>query len=168
MNNAAFHDHAEQGGWDQAALTRRLDEPWFDADGFLLHERDGRLAGFCWTKLHPAVGSEPEMGEIYVIAVHPDFHGLGLGRALTVAGLQSISERGVRTGMLHVDGDNVAGMGLYRSLGFQVHHTSQGLHRRRRARTAPLGRHRRASVARLAVVRHRDGGDGQRRGAPRG
>lgn len=119
VNNAAFHWHPEQGGWDRAALQRRLDEPWFDATGFLVHERDGRLAAFCWTKIHRA--STPPVGEIYVIAVHPDFHGLGLGRALTVAGLADIAARGITTGMLFVDAANDAAVGLYRDLGFTVH-----------------------------------------------
>ncbi|MGD9996050.1 MAG: mycothiol synthase, partial [Ilumatobacteraceae bacterium] len=123
VNNAAFARHAEQGGWDLEALQQREGEPWFDADGFLLHEREGRLAAFCWTKIHH---DEPgPVGEIYVIAVHPDFHGLGLGRALTVAGLESIARRGVTDGMLYVDGDNAAAMRLYESLGFAVAQTDR-------------------------------------------
>jgi mycothiol synthase len=62
------------------------------------------------------------LGEIYVIAVDPDFHGLGLGRALTVAGLTSLSDRGIGTGMLYVDDDNTPAVQLYRSLGFTDHH----------------------------------------------
>lgn len=119
VNNSAFSWHAEQGGWDLETLQRRERESWFDPAGFLLHERDERLAGFCWTKIHH--DEQPVLGEIYVIAVHPDFHGLGLGRALTSAGLKHLADRGVRIGMLYVDATNTAASGLYTSMGFAVH-----------------------------------------------
>lgn len=123
VNNRAFADHPEQGGWDLDVLRAREKEPWFDPDGFRLHEIDGHLAAFCWTKLH--LDQDPVVGEIYVIAVDPAFHGRGLGRALTVAGLRSIHARGVTTGMLYVDEDNTAAVGLYRSLGFVTHHVDR-------------------------------------------
>lgn len=126
VNNAAFAWHGEQGGWDEAMLHQRLAEPWFSADGFLLHERDGRLAAFCWTKRHPG---HPVVGEIYVIAVHPDFHGNGLGRALTVAGLHHLHARGATAAMLYVDADNTAAVVLYQHLGFTVDHADQAYHR---------------------------------------
>jgi len=128
VNNAAFAWHGEQGGWDLATLQQREREPWFDPDGFLLHERDGRLAAFCWTKLHTGAADGP-VGEIYVIAVDPRFHGLGLGRAMTVAGLRHLQSVGAHTAMLYVDGENTAAIGLYRNLGFAVAHTDQSYHR---------------------------------------
>ncbi len=124
VNNSAFSWHGEQGDWDLATLQARMTEPWFDPTGFLLHERDGRLAAFCWTKVHEAA-----VGEIYVIAVHPDFHGLGLGRALTVAGLRHLSDTGSTTAMLYVEADNTAAVRLYESLGFHTAHVDVAYHR---------------------------------------
>jgi len=121
VNNRAFAGHREQGGWTVDTLRRRESESWFDADGFRLHERDGRLAAFCWTKLHEADRADPPLGEIYVIGVDPDFQGLGLGRQLTLAGLDSISARGVATGMLYVDAANTKAVGMYEGLGFTHH-----------------------------------------------
>lgn len=123
VNNRAFAEHGEQGGWTADILATRFGEPWFDADGFRLHERDGRLAAFCWTKLH--TDQEPVLGEIYVIAVDPDFHGKGLGKQLTLAGLDSIAARGVSTAMLFVDADNAPAVAMYERLGFTIHHKRQ-------------------------------------------
>jgi mycothiol synthase len=125
VNNAAFAWHGEQGGWDMSTVHQREQEEWFRPEGFLLHEREGRLAAFCWTKLHPHATGHPLVGEIYVIAVHPDFHGLGLGKALTVAGLIHLHAAGATEGMLYVDAENTSAVHLYDRLGFEVSHTDQ-------------------------------------------
>jgi mycothiol synthase len=122
-NNRAFASHPEQGHWQLATLLEREKEPWFDPEGFLLLEDDGRLAGSCWTKVHAR--TQPPMGEIYVISVDPDFHGRGWGRALTQAGLDWLAGQGLTTGMLYVDGDNRAATNLYRTMGFVDHHVDR-------------------------------------------
>ncbi len=119
-NNRAFVADPDQGGWTAATLAGRVGEAWFDPAGLLVADDDGRMAGFCWTKVHaPAPPHEPHaLGEIYVIGVDPADRGRGLGRALTVAGLDHLHRRGIAVGMLFVDAANTAAVGLYRALGF--------------------------------------------------
>jgi mycothiol synthase len=121
VNNRAFADDPDQRGWDRETLEGREREPWFDPEGFLLAFDDRGLAGFCWTRAHPAAPPlEVEVvGEIYVIGVDPDRQGTGLGRALVLAGLQDLHERrGAADGMLFVDAGNDDAVSLYRSIGF--------------------------------------------------
>jgi mycothiol synthase len=120
LNNAAFHQHPEQGGWNHRVIESREQEPWFSANGFRIHRDNGTMTAFCWTKIHS--DTEPVMGEIYVIAVHPDHSGRGLGRKMAIAGLASIPAERAPIAMLYVDSDNSAALSLYASLGFTSHH----------------------------------------------
>jgi mycothiol synthase len=127
VNNRAFAGHPEQGAWTVDMLRAREQEDWFDPEGFVLAFDAVGLAGFCWTKIHPAQPPrEPDaLGEIYVIGADPSRHGRGLGRALTTAGLESLAARGITIGMLYVDADNDAAGGLYRALGFVTPRTDR-------------------------------------------
>jgi mycothiol synthase len=123
VNNRAFADHPEQGGWTTDLLASRMSEPWFNPRGVLMLWIDNRLVGFCWTKVH--LDTSPALGEIYIIAVHPDFAGKGLGSALTVAGLQYLHRVGTPMGMLYVDAENVRAVSMYSHLGFTTHHVQR-------------------------------------------
>ena len=134
LNALIFADHPEQGGLTLADLRRRIDEPWFDPSGFFLAERDGRLVGYHWTKVHGGHaivhdhdghgphthhehGHEP-IGEVYVVGVHPDERGTGLGGALILIGLHYLRSLGLLEAMLYVDADNTPAIASYERIGF--------------------------------------------------
>lgn len=124
VNSRAFANHPEQGGWLLADLESRMGEPWFSTDGFILAISDdtGDIAGFHWTKVHGATGyaahAHEALGEVYVVGVDPLWQGTGLGRAITVIGLQHLRDLGLNQAMLYVDTTNSPALNLYSSLGF--------------------------------------------------
>ena len=144
VNNAAFPDHPENGGWDRADLAERTALPWFDPAGVILADGGanaggpgggadvgdaggdadtaGGLLGFHWTKLHAHADEDPPphapVGEVYVLAVSPRAQGRGLGRVLLRAGLAHLHAHGARRVVLYVDTAAAGARALYASAGF--------------------------------------------------
>jgi mycothiol synthase len=124
VNNAAFAQHPEQGGWTATDLAERRAEKWFDPDGLFLafDEQTDVLLGFHWTKVHP---DKPGLGEVYVIGVDPSAQGNGLGVLLTSVGVaflaRQLAAAAEPTVMLYVESDNTAAVRTYRRLGFTQH-----------------------------------------------
>ncbi|NYJ21699.1 mycothiol synthase [Glaciibacter psychrotolerans] len=115
LNALVFASHPEQGALTLNDLAARLAEPWFDAGDFLVaRDPAGRMIGYNWLKIEPGQGT----GEIYVIGIHPDAAGHGLGRLLMQRGLVRMAERGCTSASLYVEADNEGAVRLYRSLGF--------------------------------------------------
>lgn len=123
-NNRSFAQHPDQGQETAATVADRMAESWFDADDFLVLDdtaRPGELAGFCWTKVHPATDDDPAMGEIYVIGVDPANAGQGLGTPLVLAGLDHLAAKGLTVTNLYVEADNAPALRLYDRLDFEIH-----------------------------------------------
>jgi mycothiol synthase len=118
VNAAAFAHHPEQGALTQHDLNDRMEQPWFDPNGFFLALRGQEVVGFHWTKVH----TDEQLGEVYVLGVHPSEQGSGLGKALTLIGLRHLaSDRSLPTAMLYVDADNKPAVTVYERLGFTIH-----------------------------------------------
>jgi mycothiol synthase len=121
VNNAAFVQHPEQGGWTAADLAERRAERWFDPAGLFLafDEQTDALLGFHWTKVHP---DKPGLGEVYVVGVDPSAQGRGLGALLTAVGVAFLARQlggcAEPTVMLYVEADNTAALSTYQRLGF--------------------------------------------------
>lgn len=118
LNRRAFDYHPEQGRMTRQDLDERMAEPWWDPAGLILvfDDATGELAASHWTKIEP---SEPDTGEVYVVAVDPGHQGHGLGRVVTALGLAHLQDRGVRHIDLYVEGDNAAAVATYTRLGFE-------------------------------------------------
>jgi ribosomal protein S18 acetylase RimI-like enzyme len=78
-------------------------------EGPIRIERDG---GYC--ELSPT-------GEFLAVEVDPARRGEGLGRRLVEAGLAQLAERGIREASVSIDGENTAGLRLFRHYGFRQH-----------------------------------------------
>ncbi len=75
-------------------------------------------AGFVAVKLH----SEDSMGEIYTIAVDPDFQGRGIGSALTEFALGWMKDAGMSVAMVETGGDpgHERARRTYEKVGFEL------------------------------------------------
>ena len=78
----------------------------------------GRLAAFCiaWLdKQRPTPA-----GQIEPLGVHPDFHRLGLGRAILAEGLRRLRQLGAEHIYVETDQQRNAALALYESAGFRT------------------------------------------------
>jgi len=150
LNAVTFASHPEQGQLTEQDLGWRMDQDWFDPQGFWLladQTGDNNYLGYIWTKLtagpaptaakkqkpaRPASGKPArpgqagagtgtgDLGEIYAIGVHPKAQGRRLGTALLGRGLEYLARAGVRQVDLYVEADNAPALAAYRRQGFEV------------------------------------------------
>jgi ribosomal protein S18 acetylase RimI-like enzyme len=88
LHRAAFDSNKMTVAWRQRTLQHPAYKPEID---LVAVTSKGTLAGFCICWLWQDVGQFEPLG------VHPDYQGLGLGRALELAALQQLRQHGART-----------------------------------------------------------------------
>jgi GNAT superfamily N-acetyltransferase len=78
----------------------------------------GSIAGFVAVKLH----SEDNMGEIYMVAVDPDFQCRGIGNALIEFALAWMKDAGMSIAMVETGGDpgHAPARHAYEKVGFEL------------------------------------------------
>jgi mycothiol synthase len=104
------------GGSEYIALTDADLETNRAEEGFHLWiaERDGRAVGFCHTDDFGRGGC------VNSLVVSPSERGRGTGRALFLAGVRTLRERGRERIRLSVRAENTPAVSLYRSVGFET------------------------------------------------
>jgi mycothiol synthase len=113
VNNAAFSGTA---AWTEGDVAARMRRSWFDARGVFLAWESERAVGTAWTKMHRG-----GVGEIYLLAVHPEAQGRSVGRALALAALEHVyGVRGATRGLAYTDEKNHRARRLYAGLGFKT------------------------------------------------
>lgn len=81
---------------------------------YLVTEAEGKVVGYIgfWKIL--------DEGQITNIAIHPDFRGLGYGRALITAMIEKAQEMEIHAITLEVRKSNMVAISLYESFGFKT------------------------------------------------
>lgn len=97
-----------------AAFTRSL--VYDGARDLFVRSPDGRGASACTIWFDPMNG----IGLFEPVGTHPDFRGLGLGKAVMTEGLRRMQAAGMRRAVLGFDPTNAAALALYSSMGFRA------------------------------------------------
>ena len=104
LENTCFSDP-----WSEASIASELSNP---LSCWLVAVEGEKVAGY--------IGSQTVMGETDMmnVAVHPDFRRQGVAKALILALVDALKERGSHWLMLEVRDSNAPARALYEKLGF--------------------------------------------------
>lgn len=118
--------YAEAFGPRENALRKwraYRDDPDYDAAlDLIVMDRDGRLAAVCTCSIARAelAAIRPREGRTEPVMVREGYRGMGLGRAVVLAGLAALRERDIELATLTTEADNAVAHRLYASLGYRL------------------------------------------------
>ncbi len=114
---AEVHNGAFKPKWDAEQYLAVMRTPGFQIDHELVVVApDGRFAAFTIIWLDPI----SRTGLFEPVGCHHDFQRRGLTSALMYEGMRRMRAAGMETAIVCYNADNVSGVALYRSVGFQM------------------------------------------------
>ncbi len=122
--------HRAAFGTENMTVEERLAmmrTPEYDAELDLVAVApDGRLAAYCMVSISQEENAQTGRNEGYTdpVATHPDFQRRGLAKALLLAGLRALQQRGIDTACLGTSSDNMAMQRTAQAAGFRVQSTT--------------------------------------------
>jgi mycothiol synthase len=122
--NESFVDHWNHEPWSAEKVQHWQGEPSYRSDlDLIARAPDGTPAAFCWGGIDPQANpiSGRNKGHIGLLGTRRGFRGIGLGRAMILAGLRALAAAGAASAWLSVDADSPTGATrLYESVGFRT------------------------------------------------
>ncbi len=116
LHRAAFESTSMTYDWRLRTLQMPQYQPELD---IVAVAPDGTLAGFCVGWLN----SERHLGQVEPLGVHPNFHHMGLGRALLLESLRRFKAHGADGVLVETENERTVARNAYESVGFQPIHT---------------------------------------------
>jgi mycothiol synthase len=120
--NESFLDHWNHHPVTLESMEHWLKEPHYKPELDLIAVADdGSLAALCFCEIKPEYSDRigKKVGFIGVLGTRRNYRRMGLGRAMLLAGLQRLKDKGMEFAQLGVDADNPNGaLRLYESVGF--------------------------------------------------
>ena len=122
ITHAAFESTAPLADYVADFASFRASPAYPQGWDLLLRDEDGRAAACCLAWVDPI----SRVGTFEPVAVHPDMHRRGFGRALLLDGLHRFAEAGMTYAIIGVETDNPGAEALYRSVGFRPDRVLRG------------------------------------------
>jgi mycothiol synthase len=124
-HNESFNDHWGAYPITIAEHSHWLTQPDYQPELDLVAIADGQFAAFCFCYIDVEDNQHRHCleGGIHILGTRRSFRRRGLGRAMLLAGLQKLKEKGMETARLGVDAENAyQAQKLYESVGFRKMH----------------------------------------------
>lgn len=118
--------HRDAFGTEHMTIEHRLaimrNPDYVPALDLIAVAADGTFAAFCISRINHEANTRNgrNEGEIEMIGTRPQFRGQGLGKAMLLAGLQSLRAYGVEIATLGTSSSNSRAIQLYETAGFHI------------------------------------------------